>query len=49
MSVILKLFSVAVKTFYRDRMAFFFTLIFPFMFVIIFGFVFGKESSGVDS
>jgi len=49
MSVILKLFSVAVKTFYRDRMAFFFTLIFPFMFVIIFGFVFGTGSSGVDS
>lgn len=49
MSVILKLFFTAVKTFYRDKMAFFFTLIFPFMFVIIFGFVFGSGSSGVDS
>jgi len=49
MKVIWKLFLSTVKTFYRDKMTFFFTLIFPFTLVIIFGFVFGVGSSGEES
>lgn len=49
MRVVFSLFLSTLKVFYRDKMTFFFTLIFPLTFVIIFGFVFGGSSSGGDN
>ncbi|MDY6911880.1 MAG: ABC transporter permease [Chloroflexota bacterium] len=41
-----KLFSSALKEFYRDKTALFFSFAFPIIFILIFGLVFGNESIG---
>lgn len=46
MRIIWKLFLSELKMFYREKMVFFFNLIFPLTFLIIFGFVFGGGSPG---
>lgn len=46
MRIIWRLFLSELKMFYREKMVFFFNLIFPFTFLIIFGLVFGGGSSG---
>ncbi len=48
MSTIVSLYTASIKEFIRDRMAMFWTLAFPILFIVLFGVIFNAPSSSYD-